>query len=763
MSNKLNKVISIILTMLMINTAMFASVKFKLEFLPVNNKYLSESNGGFMSDIDAYKDGVGMYFVHKDISNKEMNENIYKHGEIAKSAGMSLEKYMKDVAPELEDLISVVKKSGQTDPNAPIIGSPCNDNDNNTIDDVINEDGLCEGSIIESDKITCLGSEAGSEFIFEGVTYLVVDNYSIRDPMLISRLDTICTSNVTLMDSLFEDMTINGDISQWDTSNVVDMSYMFNGAEFNGDISKWNTSKVFDMSYMFNANTGFNQPIENWDVSRVYDFSYMFNNSDFNQPINKWKPIRGEVFSGMFESSIFDQDISGWEMKNAADLSSMFYMSQFSRDISAWNVESVLNMDYMFGYNTVFNQDLSSWCVEDILSKPYYFNSEFFTEENHPKWGESCNSNNSFEKEDTVTCLDKNVGETFVDKGKTYLVVDNNSIRHNTSYDSVICTSHVTKMNDLFRDKKINMNITGWDVSNVVDMDRMFARYSGYSSLTDKYGTQLLAGSGVNPFVPRNAGYYQDLSNWDTSKVTTMAYMFKDYAFYNDSLNISNFNLINVEDTSNMFNGSGFSGDISSWNVSKVKDMNSMFLGSFFNGNIGNWNVSSVTDMSQMFWESLFNHPIGNWDVSKVENMESMFYFSKFDQPIGNWNVSKVKNMNEMFSGSIFNQPIGDWDISSVTNTGYMFSGAEFFNQPLNNWDTSKVVLMFEMFSFSNFNQPIGDWNTINVQSMDNMFTESIFDQDISKWCVPEVRRLPYEFSSTLSPSFYPIWGTCPN
>jgi len=42
-------------------------------------------------------------------------------------------------------------------------------------------------------------------------------------------------------------------------------------------------------------------------------------------------------------------------------------------------------------------------------------------------------------------------------------------------------------------------------------------------------------------------------------------------------------------------------------------------------GNISDWDVSQVTDMSQLFKDTSFNDDISNWDVSSVTTMENMF------------------------------------------------------------------------------------------------------------------------------------------
>ena len=65
-------------------------------------------------------------------------------------------------------------------------------------------------------------------------------------------------------------------------------------------------------------------------------------------------------------------------------------------------------------------------------------------------------------------------------------------------------------------------------------------------------------------------------------------------------------------------------GNISNWNTSQVTSMKRLFFkATLFNEPIFDWDVSNVTDMSYMFSNAnTFNQSIGNWDVSKSDFYE---------------------------------------------------------------------------------------------------------------------------------------------
>ena len=176
----------------------------------------------------------------------------------------------------------------------------------------------------------------------------------------------------------------------------------------------------------------------------------------------------------------------------------------------------------------------------------------------------------------------------------------------------------------LYKNKVDTFNLNWIDISNVTMLDQLF---------------------NVGTF---NRQYiFWDVSDWDTSHVTSMA---------------------------GTFNGCKDICDLSKWDTSKVTSMVNMFYGcSTFNGNISNWDVSKVTRFDSMFYGcSSFNQDISNWDISSAENLSYMFYNCiKFNQPIQKWNITKNMDISYLLYGcTSFDQDLSLIDLRSF-QTGY--------------------------------------------------------------------------------------------
>ncbi len=591
---------------------------------------------------------------------------------------------------------------------------------------------------------------------FQGVTYTIVDDFSIRDrrdqglPM-----SNIVTTFVTNMNSLFSNnhgcdeqqmncrfisSTFNEDISHWDTSNVTTMDFMFRGATaFNQDIGQWNVGQVTSMAALFEKATAFNQDIGPWEVSKVTIMTLMFKGA-----------------------TAFNQDIGDWDVSSVTNMGSLFAdATAFNQDIGPWDVSQVTNMNHLFARATAFQQDISEWkvgrvidCRKAVCGLIPAYQPNFTCTTNCPLPPLLVKHRNG------VTVMinpdlqnpSSHVGDKYTLEDTTYTIVDNASLKTWAATDqtNTVCTSLVTDMSSLFRGKTtFNQDISSWDVSQVTTMARMFQGANAFNQNISKWDVSRVTDMGYM-FVDASV-FNQDIGDWNTSQVTTMSRMFLGASAFDQD--IGDWDVQNVTDMRSMFYGAReFNHDIGDWNMSNVTDIAGMFYeASAFNQDIGDWDLGKVTEIYALFYRaSTFNQNIGEWDVSNVTNMSFMFYEANaFNQDIGDWNVSNVENMYAMFyRANAFNQDIGEWDVSNVENMKHMFQETTSFDQDIGNWNVSSVTDMGNMFSITRaFNQDIGDWNVSKVENMSEMFLNAyVFNQDIGEWDVSSVTDMSLMF-----------------
>lgn len=145
-----------------------------------------------------------------------------------------------------------------------------------------------------------------------------------------------------------------------------------------------------------------------------------------------------------------------------------------------------------------------------------------------------------------------------------------------------------------------------------------------------------------------------DISGWNVSNVENMEGMFNGCKSFNKD--ISKWNVSNVKNMKKMFNGcKTFNQPLNNWNVSNVENMHGMFSGcTEFDQPLNKWNVSKVTDIRYMFDGcTKFNQSLNGWNVSNVENASGMFY----NCPNMNSDLSKLNfaKINELKTSDLFN------------------------------------------------------------------------------------------------------------
>ena len=189
-------------------------------------------------------------------------------------------------------------------------------------------------------------------------------------------------------------------------------------------------------------------------------------------------------------------------------------------------------------------------------------------------------------------------------------------------------------------------------------------------------------GSIINMFYECSNLTFLDLSNFDTSNVTSMNVLFYGCSSLT-SLNLSNFDTSNVTDMSLMFLECNnlISLNLSNFNTANVTNMANMFDGCFklTSLNLSNFDTSNVTNMSHMFNRciDLTSLNISNFDTSNVTNMNSMFNncYALTSLDLFSFDTSNVIDMGFMFSDchnlrKIYVSPI-TWKTNNVSAEGY--------------------------------------------------------------------------------------------
>ena len=226
-----------------------------------------------------------------------------------------------------------------------------------------------------------------------------------------------------------------------------------------------------------------------------------------------------------------------------------------------------------------------------------------------------------------------------------------------------------------------------------------------------------------------------DLTNLDTTKVTTMGYMFFGCSSLT-TLDLSSFDTSKVATMKSMFDGCSSLSllNLSSFDTSKVTDMTRMFCNcsSLSSLNLSSFDTSKVTDMTRMFSNCssiLTTLDLSSFDTSKVTDMSNMFYNCRglTTLDLSSFDTSNVTDMSVMFSNcrGLTTLDLSSFDTSNVTNMYAMFTTCPSLTTlVLSSFDTSSVKSMSSMFSgcSSLTTLDVSSFDTSNVTDMTMMF-----------------------------------------
>ena len=117
-----------------------------------------------------------------------------------------------------------------------------------------------------------------------------------------------------------------------------------------------------------------------------------------------------------------------------------------------------------------------------------------------------------------------------------------------------------------------------------------------------------------------------DISEWDTSNVTTMTYMFSQCSKLKKIIGIENLDVSKLENADSMFSycENLVELDLTNWNPILLKTAWNMF--SYCSNlkiikNVENWQLPNIQDAAYMFYKcTKLDVDLSNWDLTKIKN-----------------------------------------------------------------------------------------------------------------------------------------------
>ena len=178
----------------------------------------------------------------------------------------------------------------------------------------------------------------------------------------------------------------------------------------------------------------------------------------------------------------------------------------------------------------------------------------------------------------------------------------------------------------------------------------------------------------------------------------------------------------NYDNLFNRYNGPDI--DVSQWDTSKVTSAQYCFSYCDKSMDISNWDLGSLTNADYMFHYFTNNNKyidLSVLDFSNVTNASNMFYGSNTDYlDVRNIKLTGATNYNSLFSSCKGTElDLSTWDIPKVNNLQYLCSFSSFKKINLTGWNTVNVTNMSNAFNYMSYLETllIPDWDMTNATS----------------------------------------------
>ena len=256
------------------------------------------------------------------------------------------------------------------------------------------------------------------------------------------------------------------------------------------------------------------------------------------------------------------------------------------------------------------------------------------------------------------------------------------------------------------------MDLRNLDTSRATTMSYMFSRCSSLQHLDlSNFDTSNVT-SLLDMFYMCENLIDLDLSNFVTTNVRYMGDMFR-YCSSLRSVDLSSFRVPKVTSLAEVFEycSSLVSVDLSTLNAGQLTNIRRMFCHctSLESANVSGLDVSLVTDMSGVFdgCANLKTLDLSDWHTDRVTTMQNMFRGCKSlkSVDVSSFDVSHATRLDGVFEDclSLEDLDVSNWVTSSVQNLGQIFAHCESLESiNIQNFNTHRCTDLHGMFAFCN-------------------------------------------------------------
>ena len=411
--------------------------------------------------------------------------------------------------------------------------------------------------------------------------------------------------------------------------------------------------------------------------------------------VSKLDMSKCKTISCMFTNctSLETLDLSAWDTRSLTDMNQAFQncTSLTKLNVSGWDVSKVTNMTLAFAEDRALSSlDLSTWDNSAVTSMKDVFS--MMDSLNEVSLG------SKFKFIGTSPFLPDQTGHVAGADGKWYDTDGNGYAPEDIPSNKAMTYTAVAPK-------------TAFAVYSADDQSLNFYKRSGVPAAGEQFNgktaTAVYTGIETDTYigswqsnVPQNPASYLDTSPWAAYKSTIKTITAVD-KIQPKSLDFWFSNPKSWATATAVT-----SADLSNIDTSKITSMSNLFTGcsNLTSLNISNWNVSNVTNMTNMFsvysgmfrtqpaCSSLTTLDLSNWDTSNVTSMSGMFngcYKLTSVDGLSSWDTSNVTSMDGMFYGcSRLNVDCSNWDVGSQKYSSSFNYGAPGVVLPLA-WQTS--------------------------------------------------------------------------